>query len=154
MTDGLTDKPVAWTWTLWLTGLTAMLLLLGTRVFAMQLTVRRATILKDPRWRKHLREARDSLGIRTDVQLRVRDSHGMPGVWGLRLPVILLPQDCDVWTDARCRDVLAHELAHVARRDVLILLLAHLVCAVHWYNPLAWMLKRRLEKKPNLPATT
>src|ERR1700709_1968203 len=40
--------------------------------------------------------------------------------------------------------VLAHEIAHVVRRDWAMLILARLVVALFWFNPLMWLLERRL----------
>jgi beta-lactamase regulating signal transducer with metallopeptidase domain len=45
-----------------------------------------------------------------------------PLVAGILRPVILLPIDASTWTPSRRRAVLAHELAHVRRRDPLVLL--------------------------------
>jgi len=41
--------------------------------------------------------------------------------------------------------VLLHEMAHLKRRDCQTLLLARLVTALHWFNPLAWTATRRLQ---------
>lgn len=41
--------------------------------------------------------------------------------------------------------ILCHELAHFQRNDLLKTLIANLIAAVHWFNPLAWFAVRRLE---------
>ena len=58
--------------------------------------------------------------------------------------VILLPGDHAAWTPARRLAVLAHEGAHVARRDFAIQLAAGVNRAVFWFNPFSWWLQRRL----------
>ena len=42
------------------------------------------------------------------------------------------------------RAVLAHELAHVRRRDHLVRWMEWLACAAFWWNPLAWWARREL----------
>lgn len=64
--------------------------------------------------------------------------------WGVVHPVVLLPADCGEWPADRRDVVLRHELAHVARRDVLTLALAQVACAVHWFNPLSWVALHQL----------
>lgn len=68
----------------------------------------------------------------------------MPMTWGVLRPVVLLPASCGEWPEERREVVLRHELAHVARRDVLTLFLAQLACAVHWFNPLCWVALHQL----------
>ena len=51
---------------------------------------------------------------------------------------MVLPEDARNWNRERRRLVLLHELAHVARRDVLAQTLAGLGCGLQWFNPLAW----------------
>ena len=43
--------------------------------------------------------------------------------------------------------VLGHELAHVARRDWIVQVMAELVRAWHWFNPIAWAVCRRLRQE-------
>ena len=57
---------------------------------------------------------------------------------------ILLPLDAEGWPEARLRAAVEHERAHVVRKDWIWQTLAALFCAVHWINPLAWLLARIL----------
>jgi beta-lactamase regulating signal transducer with metallopeptidase domain len=85
-----------------------------------------------------------ALGISRPVSVRLCPDRTMPMVWGALRPVILLPAEAAKWTPELRRDVLLHELAHVRRHDYLNQLVTRLACAVHWFNPLAWMAARRL----------
>jgi TonB family protein len=67
-----------------------------------------------------------------------------PVATGLLRPVILLPDSAGTWTRARRRAVLAHEAAHIRRRDPAILLAAHIATAVYWFHPLCWLAAARL----------
>ncbi|MEL7448239.1 MAG: M56 family metallopeptidase [Pseudomonadota bacterium] len=136
----------------WLTGTAALLALLAGRVLAMRRQVRRARSLCDARWQQRLTDACHAQDIQKPVRLLLRKQGAMPATWGVLRPAILLPADCMRWPDARCRDVLHHELAHVARGDVATRLLAHVVCALYWFHPLAWVLKRRMLIESELAA--
>jgi NADH:ubiquinone oxidoreductase subunit len=57
---------------------------------------------------------------------------------------IILPAGWHKWDDARLAAVLAHEGAHVRRRDWLLTVLAALNRCVFWFHPLAWWLERRI----------
>ena len=85
-----------------------------------------------------------ALGISRRVSVRLCPDRMMPMVWGAVRPVILLPAEATKWTAELQRDVLLHELAHVRRHDYLNQLVTRFACAVHWFNPLAWMAARRL----------
>jgi beta-lactamase regulating signal transducer with metallopeptidase domain len=64
--------------------------------------------------------------------------------WGMRKPRIIVPAGAAMWTPARIEAVLAHELAHIARRDWAVQIAAQIVCAAYWFNPLIWIACRRL----------
>ena len=88
--------------------------------------------------------------VRTGVALS-RDVSG-PVVAGYLRPCVLLPLCAREWSAERERVVLAHELAHVRRRDGLALLIGQLVCAIHWFNPLSWLVSSRLRRECELAA--
>jgi beta-lactamase regulating signal transducer with metallopeptidase domain len=56
---------------------------------------------------------------------------------------ILVPFDAEGWTEARRTIVLLHEMAHIGRRDFRTKLVVDLACSLHWFNPLAWIARRR-----------
>ena len=74
----------------------------------------------------------------------------VPITWGLRRPVVLLPDAVDDWPDGRLRAVLLHELAHIRRRDWAAHRLADLTCALYWFHPLVWLTARRLRDESEL----
>ena len=59
-----------------------------------------------------------------------------PFVFGVVKPNIYLPMHMDEGTAAY---VIAHERAHLARRDHWWKVLGYLVLALHWFNPLVWV---------------
>ena len=78
------------------------------------------------------------------ASVRQSDAVTVPMVWGLFRPVILLPADADEWAPERQRAVLLHELAHIQRQDWLMQIIAEIICAVYWFNPLVWFAARRM----------
>jgi beta-lactamase regulating signal transducer with metallopeptidase domain len=63
---------------------------------------------------------------------------------GVLRPRVLLPHTWTEWSGAKLRAVLAHEAAHVRRRDGLVALAARLNRCLFWFHPFAWWLERQL----------
>ena len=67
-----------------------------------------------------------------------------PMLIGLFRPAIILPERD--YTDAQLYAVLQHELTHLRRKDVLVKWLSIFACAVHWFNPLVWLVRREIDR--------
>ena len=96
-----------------------------------------------PLWAAAYDRARLRSRVRRDVGLLSSAEVPEPLGWGLRRPVILIDPGT-LARDEQAEAVLGHEMAHVARGDWLALLLGRLMLALFWFNPLAWMLNRRM----------
>ncbi|WP_199554358.1 M56 family metallopeptidase [Sandaracinobacteroides hominis] len=134
---------------LYLAGVAAVLARLGLGLLTLREWTRRSRPLREFNWRIAFDRALLHAGFRVPVgsadPVRLLVSHDSPSplAWGLRKPAILI----DTASAARPQDaeaILAHELAHVARHDWLHLMLARVAVALFWFNPLVWLLERRL----------
>jgi len=88
------------------------------------------------------------LGLQRCPRVLVLEARVPPLVWSLGLrPRIVLPAGLLDDLDCSQRDaVIAHELAHVRRRDHLVRWLEVLVLVPFWWNPVAWFARARLRE--------
>ena len=83
-------------------------------------------------------------GVRCKVRL-VRTGQVTAAITvGVRRPVILLPAQAEMWAEKRRQVVLAHELAHIQRKDARIEIIVKFASVFHWFNPLFWFGLNRL----------
>jgi len=99
------------------------------------------------RWQAAEQLVRSQLGIPRAVRVLVTNHPALLVTWGAIAPVILLPRDAPGWSDDRIRLVLAHEMAHLVRRDWMIQLFAEMARAINWFNPLFWLACARLRRE-------
>lgn len=69
-------------------------------------------------------------------RIRETDQIASPFVMGIFKPVIYLPVNL---SEQEREHIVAHEQAHIRRRDYLFKLLCFLGVSLHWLNPLAWI---------------
>ena len=81
----------------------------------------------------------DRFRFSRDPRICVSNSRRAPLTFGVFRPTVLLPEDLPVG-DAQFRLVLAHELAHIRRRDCLRKLLLTVCLCLYWWNPLVWLM--------------
>jgi len=129
---------------LWLAGFGAVLLWCALGHWGLMRLARRATAVEDAAWLALLEETASLAGVARPVRLLRSPAVSTPMTWGLLRPVVTLPASAEAWSVERRRAVLLHELAHVARRDCLVQLVATAACALYWFHPAAWMAARRL----------
>lgn len=97
-----------------------------------------------------IRNARDfervtlRTGISERVKVLVSARLTIPFAWGFRRPIIVLPEKARAWSDEKLRLVLSHEYTHIIRHDQLWIVLSGIVCALYWFNPLAWIIRNKM----------
>lgn len=90
----------------------------------------------------------DQMGLNRRPRLTVCPGLGAPMLAGLLRPTLLLPEGRA--SGRMLHYALLHELAHYRRRDIWLKALMLWVCAVHWFNPLVWLMARAVERDTEL----
>ena len=135
---------------LWLLGALVAVLPLVVAIARVRLLARSARPVSDPRW-KYFIEATPAIShLASRVRVLESSDATMPMTWGVARPALLVPAGASAWPEWKCRNILLHELAHVERRDCLTQLVAHLACAVYWFNPLVWVAAHRMRVEREL----
>lgn len=131
---------------LWAAGAIVILASLATSMIRLARLRARATSV-DGVWREQADELASRAGIRRPIALLQSTDPSLLVTCGIVRPAIVLPAGASSWPRDRIRNVLRHELAHVARHDAAIQTAAEVFRALHWFNPLAWTLCRRLRQE-------
>ena len=139
----------AWSWQrllvgLWMVGVVALLLRIGVGIAATRRIGQRAERPRDGEWTRLAAELAHRIGLTRPVRILSSGQTSVPMTWGWARPVVLVPEVGASWSLARKRVVLLHELHHVKRHDCASQLVAHVACAVYWFNPLVWLAVRAL----------
>ncbi|HEY4084955.1 MAG TPA: M56 family metallopeptidase [Bryobacteraceae bacterium] len=99
------------------------------------------------RWRQMrgaLRAAKP-LSVLDEIQVVSSPAFIEPGVFGIRRPVLLMPDGVvDQLTAPQLEAILAHELCHIRRSDNLAAAIHMVVEALFWFYPVVWWLGARL----------
>jgi beta-lactamase regulating signal transducer with metallopeptidase domain len=99
-------------------------------------------------WVDALRRLATRMGVRAAVRLRVSGRADVPMVVGIRRPMILLPTAvADGLSDAQADAVLAHELAHVRRRDALANLAQIAIETLCFFHPAVRWVSARVRRE-------
>jgi len=93
------------------------------------------------------------VGLATPPRLLQSDGSGSPLLVGILRPAIVLPTTTLKQLDTAERElVIAHEIAHVKRRDLLSGLVAAVIRAMFFFHPLAWLSERQLRLTQEIAA--
>lgn len=133
--------------TVWLAGAALSLGIFLWRVRRIDRLVRRSS-MPDAGLRERVGRVAERLGVRMP-ELRTFPGVGTPMVWGLGRPVLLWPEGV-ASEDEGSAGLMAHELAHLRRRDHWIACLQVFASALLWWHPLARLATRRIERYAEL----
>lgn len=136
----------------------SMMIVAGWGIVAVALFVRRITTYQnflkyiqsgwkqvdDPELLDILGEVCEILAIDKPVNLCVNPLVASPLLVGFRNPVIvlpLIPQD-----QKELFYILTHEMIHQKRKDTVYIWLTQLAVCIHWFNPLIYLMARKIER--------
>ena len=87
---------------------------------------------------------KDELSINNKVRLRTCNTIGSPMLIGILHPMVLLPNMDEDYK--RLKMIFLHELNHYKRKDIIIKAFGLIINAIHWFNPLIYLLLREMDK--------
>ncbi len=80
------------------------------------------------------------------IRILSTDRITSPLTAGVFRPKIILPQNVSYDNDSELDYILIHEIVHIVRKDNLWKIIALIAAAVHWFNPLAWLMYYFLQR--------
>jgi hypothetical protein len=146
--DGGLPEPSGAGWQPWVVGLWALgatMLLLRT---AMGWWLARSKSRNGIHWDYPLSRLMERMNLTGSIDLMVSRFADAPQVFGWLKPVILVPTAAIAnLTPGELEAVLAHELAHIIRRDYLVNLIQTVVESLLFYHPAVWWVSRSIRQE-------
>lgn len=97
--------------------------------------------------RQVVKEISSRLGLRRPPRLLITVHPVVPFAAGIFRPRVVLPEDAVATaTGEELRLILAHEITHLRRGDLLVSAVQVLVQLVWWFHPLVWWLNREIRR--------
>ncbi len=132
---------------LWLAGAAAVIAGTGVSYGRFCLRLRQESRPADvPHLQSRFARAKQATGLKRFVHLYQTDALHSPMAVGLLAPGIYLPVRMGEGDMEALDCALYHECMHLRRGHIAYKLLAQAVCAVHWFNPAAWLLRRMVNE--------
>ena len=128
----------------WFTGVALSLATLVVGLLRLRRIDATAAPLADGTWVQTLRALLPAHGIERSVGVRTTEHPALLLVWGFWRPTIIVPTFALAWSRQRIQAVVTHELAHIRRGDWVLQLMAEVVRAIYWFNPLVWVTCARM----------
>ncbi|HOG46127.1 MAG TPA: M56 family metallopeptidase [Anaerolineae bacterium] len=130
---------------LWLIGFSLFLLhqLIGYRLFRQQ-ALRWSRPVSNSQVTGRLQQLSREMGIVRAIVPLVSEKVAGPLMIGFVTPLLLLPHE--EYAPAELSFILKHELVHLKRHDLWYKLLLLVANAVHWFNPLVYLMVREASK--------
>ena len=128
----------------YLAGAAAFLLCQGVSYVRFRRTVRRwRSGVTRGDYRALLQDTARSLNV-TAPEMFVCEAISTPAVTGVLHPQLLLPHEH--YDSSDLRYILRHELCHLKRRDMLFKLVLLAANAMHWFNPVVYLMLRQADE--------
>lgn len=133
-----------------LLGIAAFVWMLGSLVFLFtnfisyahykRQMMKKGNVVKDKRILRQMFELKRELHIKRAVYVMEYSEAASPMIIGFLKPVLVLPKEEYGTEDVFF--ILKHELVHLKRGDIYVKFIFMAANAVHWFNPLIWMMQK------------
>ncbi|MCM1124992.1 MAG: M56 family metallopeptidase [Lachnospiraceae bacterium] len=121
-----------------------MVLVLGFHIICYALYVRKLNIHNISAERQEVELLNTLLERKSTLRLYKNPVIETPILIGFFLPAVILPDR--KYEDMKLRNILMHEITHKKRYDIFVKWLLILVGAVHWFNPIVYLVRREMNK--------
>jgi beta-lactamase regulating signal transducer with metallopeptidase domain len=135
---------------IWYAGVAMGALVLMIGLLRLRMIRRSARSIVDGPWIEEMQAIAAQYRLCRPAQLFEADTQALLVTYGALHPKILLPPGASEWDDACIEAAVRHELAHVRRGDWLTQMLAQLCRIALWFNPLVWIVYRRMQLESEL----
>lgn len=102
--------------------------------------IKKGTIITETRILNQIFQLKRELHIRRSICVMEYEEAGSPMIIGFIKPVLILPKE--QYHSEDLFFILKHELVHLKRGDVYLKLLFITANAVHWFNPIIWIMQK------------
>jgi beta-lactamase regulating signal transducer with metallopeptidase domain len=140
------DYGKTWLPPIWLLGMVVMFVWSMVRIFRFNRLLTLGSEIAPQKLQTVATGIANRLGLKSVPAIHTTSAPLSPMVWWLGgkvrivIPTVLLEQ----MDTQQFEWVMAHELAHVCRRDYLVRWIEWLACICFWWNPLVWWARRHL----------
>ncbi|NQT62530.1 MAG: M56 family metallopeptidase [Candidatus Marinimicrobia bacterium] len=127
---------------MWLTGVVLLTMKLFVSESTHRKKIRHAVPISSEPW---FEDMQAELGIRQKITLYVNEHIQSPLMQGLWKVKIYLPLEFNSWTLEEQQSVLAHELTHVRRLDIVTIYLQAAVRTLYFFHPIIWLVNDQID---------
>ncbi|MFP3391566.1 M56 family metallopeptidase [Brevibacillus sp. SIMBA_040] len=99
----------------------------------------------DPIIMNELAVCQQKLGMKKEIPVYLSPYSSTPFLYGVGKPRIVLPATMD-FSEEQYHQIFLHELTHYKRHDTLLKCLFIVTNALHWFNPLAYLARRDIDR--------
>jgi uncharacterized GH25 family protein len=131
----------------WLGAILVLASWLACTEFRFRAQLKRGSLLVQSKLSVNLGELCRRARVSQAIRIVECDGIAAPSVWGIARPAIILPKGItSSLTVEQLRWVLLHELAHIGRRDLIVVSLQRLATILHFFNPVIWIANRIIHR--------
>ena len=148
ITSAATNSGIDWRFlvlTIWCLGMLFVAALYFVKIRQYNTILKNAFDCRQPAVIKDVDFWRTEFGVKRMVRLVTSESHFSPFTKGIFKPVIFIPQQIIGTADCGLiASIIAHEMAHIKRKDAQLLKLQTFLQIIYFFNPAVWVANFRI----------